>query len=164
MVYPTKCTWGCRTFVPILTDVFNHWFAQGALPGSVTKGVITLLKKVDRHVWEGLDDYRPITLLNTELKILIRVLVNILQLVINDLIGLEQTYAVKRRSIQDNLLLIREILEGLKDGTETALINSDLSKAFDRVDNRFLWRLPDSNRSSADGLAWCITTLRQWCR
>ena len=48
-------------FVPILTDMFNHWFAQGAIPGSVTKGVITLLKKGDRHVWEGLDDYRPIT-------------------------------------------------------------------------------------------------------
>ena len=23
-------------FVPILTDMFNHWFAQGAIPGSVT--------------------------------------------------------------------------------------------------------------------------------
>ena len=34
-------------FVPILTDVFNHRFAQGAIPSSVTKGVITLLKKVD---------------------------------------------------------------------------------------------------------------------
>ena len=31
-------------FVPILTDMFNHWFAPGAIPGSVTKGVITLLK------------------------------------------------------------------------------------------------------------------------
>ena len=67
-------------FVPILTDMFNHWFAQGAIPGSVTKGVITLLKKGGRHVWEGLDDYRPITLLNTELKILARVLANRLQL------------------------------------------------------------------------------------
>ena len=74
-------------FVPILTDMFNHWFAQGAIPGSVTKGVITLLKKGGRHVWEGLDDYRPITLLNTELKILARVLANRLQLVISDLIG-----------------------------------------------------------------------------
>ena len=60
-------------FVLILTDMFNHWFAQGAIPGSVTKGVITLLKKGGRHVWEGLDDYRPITLLNTELKTLARV-------------------------------------------------------------------------------------------
>ena len=33
-------------FVPILPDMFNHWFAQGAILGSVTKGVITLLKKV----------------------------------------------------------------------------------------------------------------------
>ena len=52
-------------FVLILTDVFNQWFAQGAILGSITKGVITLLKKGDWHVWEGLDDYRLITLLNT---------------------------------------------------------------------------------------------------
>ena len=69
-------------FVPILTDMFNHWFVQGAIPGSITKGVITLLKKKGKHVWEGLDDYRPITLLNTELKILTRVLANRLQLII----------------------------------------------------------------------------------
>ena len=48
-------------FEPILTDMFNHWFTLGAIPGSVTKGVITLLKKGGRHVWEGLDDYRPLT-------------------------------------------------------------------------------------------------------
>ena len=40
-------------FVPILTDVFNHWFAQGAIPGSITKGVITLQKKEGRHVQGG---------------------------------------------------------------------------------------------------------------
>ena len=125
-------------FVPILTDMFNHWFAQGAIPGSVTKGGITLLKKRGRHVWEGLDDYRPITLLNTELKILARVLANRLQLVISDLIGPEQTFAVKGRSIQDNLHLILEVLEGTEDGTEAALISLDQSKAFDRVDHQFL--------------------------
>ena len=90
-------------FVPILTDVFNHWFAQGAILGSITKGVITLLKKGGKYVWEDLDDYRPITLL----KILAWVLANRLQLVISDLIGPEQNYAVKRRSIQDNLHLVR---------------------------------------------------------
>ena len=154
-------------FVPILTDMINHWFAQGAIPSSVTKGVITLLKKGGRNVWEGLDDYRPITLLNTELKILALVLANRLQLVISDLIGPEQTFAVKGRSIQDNLHLIHEAVEWIKDDTEAALISLDQSKAFDWVDHRFLttvWRLPDSNRSSADGLARCTTTLRQWCR
>ncbi len=104
------------------SPVFNHWFAQGAIPGSVTKGVITLLKKGCRHVWEGLDDYRPITLLNTELKILARVLANRLQLVISDLIGPEQTFAVKGRSIQDNLHLIREVLEGIEDDGDMSSI------------------------------------------
>ena len=42
--------------------------------------MITLLWKGGRHVWEDLDDYRPITLLNTELKILAWVLANCLQL------------------------------------------------------------------------------------
>ena len=49
-------------FVPVLTDTFN----QGAIPGSITKGMITLMKKGGRHVWEGLDDYRLITLLNAQ--------------------------------------------------------------------------------------------------
>ena len=125
-------------FVPILTDVFKHWFAQGAIPGCVTKGVITVLKKGGKHVGEGLDDYRPITLLNTELKVLTRVLANSLQIVIYDLIGPEQLFAVKGRSIQDNLHLIREVLEGIEDDTEATLISLDQSKAFDRVDHRFL--------------------------
>ena len=94
--------------------------------------MITLLKKGGKHLWEGLDDYKPITLLKTELKILARVLANRLQLVISDLIGPEQTFAVKGRSIQDNLL------EGIKDDTEAVLISLDQSKAFDRVDHRFL--------------------------
>ena len=44
----------------------------GTIPRSITKGVITLLKKVSRYVWNDLDEYRPMTLLNIELKILAR--------------------------------------------------------------------------------------------
>ena len=119
-------------------DVFNHWFAQRAIPGSITRGMITLLKKVGRHVWEDLDDYRPINLLNTELKILAGVLANRLQLVISDLIRPKQNYAGKGRLIQDNLHLVREILEGIEDDAEAALINLDQSKAFNRVEHQFL--------------------------
>ena len=99
-------------FVPILKDKFNHWFAQEAILCCVTKGGITLPKKDGRHIWEGLDDYRPITLLNSELKILPRILANRLQIVINDLIGPEQNYAVKIRSIPNKLHLVCEVLRG----------------------------------------------------
>ncbi len=66
-----------------------------------------------------------------------RVLANRLQVFISDLFGPEQTHAVKGRSIQDNLHLIREVLEGIEDGTKAALISLDQSKVFDRVDHRF---------------------------
>ena len=84
-------------FVPILTHMFKHWFTQEVIPGSITKGVITL-------------------------KILARVLANRLQLIISDLIGPEQNYAVKGRSI-----LVRQILEGIENDTEAELINFDQS-------------------------------------
>ena len=45
---------------------------------------------------------------------------------------------MKGRSIQDNLHLIRDVLEGIEDGTEAALICLDQFKVFDRVDHRFL--------------------------
>ena len=141
-------------FVPILRDMFNPWFTQGAIPGSVTKGVITLLKKGGKHVWEGLDNYRPITLLNTELKILARVLANHLQLVISDLIGPEQTYAVKGRSIQNNLHLIRKVLEGIEDGMEATLISLDQSKAFDRVNHWFLSTILETARFQPEFRRW----------
>ena len=63
---------------------------------------------------------------------------NRLQIVISDLIGPEQTFDVKERSIKDNLYFIGEVSEGIKDGTEAALISLDQSKTFDTVDHRFL--------------------------
>ena len=134
--------------------MFNHWFTQGTIPGSVTKAVIILRKKGDRHVWKDLDNYRPITLLNTELKILTQVLENRLHFFISDFIGLEQNYTVKGRSIQENLHLVREVLEGLKDGTKAALINLDQYKAFNRVDHRFLVTVLETARFKPESCKW----------
>ena len=90
----------------------------------------------------------------TELKISARVLANRLQLVISDLIGSEKTFAVKGRSIQDNLHLIRQVLEGIEDGTEAALISLDQSKAFDRVDHRFLVTVLETARFKPEFRKW----------
>ena len=140
-------------FVPILEAVFNHWFDQGAIPGQVTKGLITLLWK-DKEVRDDLDSYRPITLLNTELKVLAKVLSNRLRLVIEDLVGPEQTFGVPGRSIQDNLHLVRTVLEGIEDDKGSALITLDQSKAFDRVDHRFLASVLQAAGFESDFCRW----------
>ena len=154
MVYPTKCTWGCCTCLPI----FWRMCSTIGLPREPS---LVVSPRVWSHCWrktagmfgEGdLDDYRPITLLNTELKILARVLANRLQLVISDLIGPEQNYVVKGRSIRDNLHLVCQILEGIKDDTKAATIGWIIGSW------RRFWRPPDSNRSSANGWAFCTIT------
>ena len=65
-----------------------------------------------------------------------KILANRLQTVLPSLICPEQTCAVKGRTIQDSLHLVRTIVEKV-DGN-AALINFDQSKAFDRVDHVFL--------------------------
>ena len=77
-----------------------------------------------------------------------------MQLVISDLIEPEQNYTAKRRSIQDNLHLVREILEGLKDDTKAALINLDQSKALDSVEHRFLATVSESAGFESEFRKW----------
>ena len=130
-------------FVPILTRLYNHWFTLGHIPSQVTKGVISLMRKKDT-TGKLMKDWRPITLLNTELKILAKVLTNRLREVVDSLIGPEQTYAMAGRSIRSNLHLIREVLEGVEDDQNAALVSLDQSKAFDRVDHRYLFKVLDA--------------------
>ena len=82
-----------------------------------------------------------------------RVLANRLQLVSN-WVGLKQNYAAKGSSIQDNLHLVRGILEGIEDDTEAALISLDQSKAFDRVDYRFLAAVLETAGFKPESYRW----------
>ena len=50
-------------FVPILKNMFNHWFVQEPIHSRITKEVITLQKK--EACLGKIDDLRPITPLNT---------------------------------------------------------------------------------------------------
>ena len=56
--------------------------------------------------------------------------------------------------MQGNLHLMREIRERLKDGNEAALINLDQSKAFDRVDHRFLPTVLETWRFQPEFRKW----------
>ena len=57
---------------PVLTAAYNQAFQNGQLPASMLEGIISVLyKKKDRA---DPRNYRPITLLNGDYKILIRVL------------------------------------------------------------------------------------------
>lgn len=71
--------------------------------------VITYPRKSNRD-GNVTDDFRPQIVLNTDLKILTRILTSRLQIVADRLTSSEQTCAVNERTIPDNLHLVRTIL------------------------------------------------------
>ena len=123
-----KCFW------PILghelTQVYNYAFDHGHLPLTQRRGVISLLfKKGD---CTQLQNWRPITLLNTDYKILTKALSNRLKHTLPFLIHPDQTACIPGRTIQDAITYANEMHIPL------ALISVDQLKAFERVSHTFL--------------------------
>ncbi|KAI4886392.1 hypothetical protein NFI96_001747 [Prochilodus magdalenae] len=108
------------------------------LPTSCKRAVLSLLpKKGDLCL---LKNWRPVSLLCADYKILSRCLANRLKGALDTLIHIDQSYCVPKRSIYDNLFLIRDMMDfaGLS-GTEFGLLSLDQEKAFDRVDHEYLF-------------------------
>ena len=99
---------------------------------SQKQSILTLIfKKGDRKI---LDNWRPISLLNTDYKIIARVLSQRLQKVFHKIISLGQTGYIKGRSASDNLRLVQDVMDFCKvfEGKGLVLF-LDFKQAFDCV-------------------------------
>lgn len=64
--------------VPIMLEVFNESLGNGYLPPTLTQAKITLLLKKDKDP-TSCGSYRPISLLNVDIKILAKVMAHRLE-------------------------------------------------------------------------------------
>ena len=71
------------------------------MPQSMLQAVITCIYKKGKM--EDITNWRPISLLNYDYKILAKILANRLQGSLDDIISTEQITAVKGRTITENL-------------------------------------------------------------
>lgn len=110
---------------------------RGQMSDNLTKGMIILLfKKGDKT---KLYNYRPLTMLNTDYKILTKILANRVKYVIKDIISSTQAYALPGRDISDTLMSIRDTIHFFKNSRNGGVVlNLDLNKTFDRVNHTFL--------------------------
>ena len=91
-----------------------------------------------------LKNWRPITLLTTDYKILTRALANRLKSVLHLIIHPNQTACIPNRTINDNASLICDAIHNANESnTPLALISIDQLKAFDRVSHSFLFQTLD---------------------
>ncbi len=81
-------------------------------------------------------------MLNTDFKILAKVLANRLKKVLPEIITTNQAYSIIGREITDTVSNIRDkisyMIESKKEGY---MVSIDLEKAFDRVEHDFLFEL-----------------------
>ena len=99
----------------------------------------TIIYKLKGQLYH-LDNYRPIALINVDIKILTKALSNRLRPLMSTIIHHSQT-AIDRRKIDYTVHLLRDLVDLInKDDTEGALIFLDQEKAFDRVEHDFLFK------------------------
>ena len=112
-------------------------FEKGELSQTQKCSVLSLIHKKD--ALDKLENYRPISLTNTDYKIIAFVLAERLKRVIDNLINKNQTGYIKGRFIGANARLILDILEYCENNSkEGILLFADFQKAFDSVEWNFL--------------------------
>lgn len=112
--------------------------ADGQLCESM-KGTVTRLVYKKRGDIKNLKNWRPISLLNVDYKILSKAITLRLSRVLHSITDSDQTCSVPGQSIFSNVHLIQDILDYIEQTDEMAiLVSLDQEKAFDRVNRSFL--------------------------
>lgn len=123
-----------------LLTVFQDFDDLDRLPDSFRVGIVTLLHKKDDRT--DLKNWRPITLLNFDLKLFSKVLSTRMSKVLEEVIHPDQTCAVPGRLITDSLVLIRDAICYARDrNIRLVVLNLDFEKAFDRVSHQYLFEV-----------------------
>ena len=136
---------------PILKKVVDQAIERGGIPGEMKLSYITLLPKDEKYRKE-VSKYRPVSLLNTDYKVISKMLTLRLRKVMHKLVHKDQQCAVKGRKVQNHLHNIREIITYCKvKETPARIISLDQEKAFDRVSHSFLHKVMEASNLSISG-------------
>ena len=127
-----KVFWS-RVKRPLLA-CYHDSFINHCLPESQRLGVISLLHKGKDLPADNLDNWRPISLLNVDLKIISKVLSMRMDKVIDGIVGSQQVGFMKGRDISCLHRKIDNIIELQKrDNKRGVVIALDFKQAFDAV-------------------------------
>ena len=125
---------------PDLTNVFNSCFHQGRLPVSQRSGAITLLYKKGDIL--NTANWRPITLLCADYKIVAKALSIRLLRVIAVVVSPDQSCGIPGRFMGENVRLLHDVVDySSSEGVSGAILSLDQEKAFDRVEWSYLTKV-----------------------
>ncbi|HSG19125.1 MAG TPA: reverse transcriptase domain-containing protein [Burkholderiaceae bacterium] len=128
---------------------------MAALPQSWREGIIALIYKGRRLPREALESHRPITLLNSDYKLVGKVFSNRLQPALAELIDNLQTAFLCGRDPRHNVVFLQSMLEWLaSSGQQGALLLLDIEKAYDRVHRQWVLKVAQAMGFGPHTLVW----------
>ena len=133
---------------------------KGELSSSQKQAVITLIRKKDRDVML-IKNWRPISLINVDIKIASKALAFRVRKVLPSLIYYEQTAYVKGRYIGESIRLVDDLLKYAKEeNSDGILFAADTKKAFDSVDHNFIFATLNKFGYGSDFIQWIKTLFK----
>jgi exonuclease III len=139
---------------PILVQLYGLIFEEGVLTPSQRLSYISLIcKNPDQS--EQMKNWRPISLLNYDYKILSKTLTMRLSQVMDFLVHPDQASGVRGRSILDNCHLLRNIYDYVtQKKIPCAWVNLDFLKAFDRISWGYMFNMLRHRGFNSSFISW----------
>ena len=137
-----------------LINSFNEAFNKGQLSLTQKQAIITLIPKGNKPR-EFLGNWRPLSLLNVDYKLLSGVLAKRLKTVLPEIISSEQKGFLKGRYIGENIRTVYDLMDFLsKQAKSNLLLLIDFQKAFDCLEWSYIIQVLEKYNFGSDFIRW----------